>query len=38
MIDTIKGCKTLSAAGRSDMVNFLESFFDAIKQPLRRKQ
>jgi hypothetical protein len=36
MIDAIKACKSLSALGRSDMVTFMDGFFEAIKQPLRR--
>jgi hypothetical protein len=36
MIDHIKGFKALSAAGRSDAINYLESFYESLKQPLRR--
>ena len=36
MIEHIKGFKALSAAGRNDAVNYLNSFYESLKQPLRR--
>lgn len=36
MIDYIKGFKALSTAGRNDAVKYIESFYESLKQPLRR--
>jgi hypothetical protein len=36
MITLIKNFKMLSSMGRGDAVDYVESFFEALKQPLRR--
>ncbi|MBK9492370.1 MAG: hypothetical protein IPO07_28965 [Haliscomenobacter sp.] len=36
MVELIKGFKALSAAGRNDAVSYINSFFESLKQPLRR--
>lgn len=36
MVSFIKGFKMLSSAGRNDAINYLDSFYDSLKKPLRR--